>query len=77
MEYEATLEIREDPVRLVKSFGPELKDEDTDRSKVRVKKTKSGIIVQVTAADSVALRAVLVNLTKLCTVYEQMKTIPR
>ena len=68
MEYEATILIKEDPALLAECFGPELKNEDSDRSSVKVHKEKKGIRFEVTAKDSVALRATVVNITKLCTV---------
>lgn len=75
MKYHATLEIFEDPALLAASFGPELGKVSTDRSSLRFTAKKKSGSFTITANDSVALRATLVGITKLCTVYEHMKLI--
>ncbi|MFC1691025.1 KEOPS complex subunit Pcc1 [Nanoarchaeota archaeon] len=41
------------------------------RSTIIIKKTKKGVLLKITATDSVALRATLNGLTQLLTVYEK------
>lgn len=72
MIYTAKIEVFEDPKKLVKCFGPELKKEKADRSSFTIKKKSKSLIFDIKAKDSVALRATLNSITKLCTVYEKI-----
>ena len=73
--YEAKITVFGDPAKLIKCFGSELDKIKTDRSTIKVIKGKNNINFAITATDSVALRAILSNITKICTVYEQIKKI--
>ncbi|MFH1439968.1 MAG: KEOPS complex subunit Pcc1 [Candidatus Woesearchaeota archaeon] len=57
---------------LYQALFPELNQEKRDRSELFVDKLKDKIRICIVAADSVALRASLNNITKLLTVYEKM-----
>jgi len=75
MRYSAIIEVFGDSNKLSKSFGPELESINSARSNFSVVKNKGSLSFKVEAADSVALRAALNGITKLCTVYEQVSGI--
>lgn len=54
-----------------KCFKPELKSMQTSRSSVEFENNKEGVVFNIKAKDSVALRATLTGITKLITVFEK------
>lgn len=73
MKYTAEIIIKEDIENVHKTLLPELNEGKRDRSDFNVHKTKEILKIEVNAADAVALRATLNNITKLLEVYEKIK----
>lgn len=72
MRYTAEIIATGDSSMLYDSLLPEVKEAKRDRSEFNIHKIKEGVKIKVSAADSVALRATLNNITKLLEVYEKI-----
>jgi tRNA threonylcarbamoyladenosine modification (KEOPS) complex Pcc1 subunit len=75
MKLSAEIIIKEDIHNIEKLFEAEEKAFDNQRARYELKKTKQGLIFNITAEDSTALKAVLNSITKLLTVYEKAKGV--
>ena len=73
MNYEVNIKVFGDSKTLYDCFKPEILK--GDRADVELKKTKEGLLFEIKAKDSVALRAMLNSISKLLTVYEKMKKV--
>ena len=71
MKYKAEIVIDNPDIHDI--LKPEI--QDRNRTKEKISKRGKETIVNIESEDSVALRATLNSITKLCTVYEKMKEI--
>ena len=71
MKYTAVIEV--DDEDLYEIIKPEIKSRN--RTTEEITKTKGKTKITMISDDSIALRASLNSITKLCTVYEKMKGI--
>jgi len=70
MNYTATIKTKIDE-KIIKAFSSEQKT--TKRSHYEIKRLKDSIIFSIKAKDATALRATLNSITRLLSVYEQVK----
>ena len=73
MDYKAEIIIREDPENIQKCILPE--KINRERSSLKVKKGKDGLIVEIEAKDAVAFRASMNALTQSLAVYSKSKKV--
>ena len=73
MNYEVNIKVLDASKTLFDCFKPEILK--GDRAGVELKKIKEGLLFEIKAKDSVALRAMLNSISKLLTVYEKMGKI--
>ncbi len=71
----AKIIVDKDIAKIEKLFLPELKDAKKSRSSYTLVKDEGELVFDIVADDSVALRATLNSITKLLTVYENMKSV--
>jgi tRNA threonylcarbamoyladenosine modification (KEOPS) complex Pcc1 subunit len=78
MKYSSTTEIecgKDESDQLIKSLSTEIKSHKSDRAKISMKKGKSGIIILIQSEDIAALRAGFNSVTKLVSVFGDIKKI--
>lgn len=75
MNYKAEIRIFGDAEKICKCFLAELRKDSSERSSCKIKKEKEYVLFEIESKDSVSLRASLNAVTKLFTVYEQIKEI--
>lgn len=73
MDYKAEIIIREDPENIQKCILPE--KINRERSSLKVKMGKEGLIVEIEAKDAVAFRASMNALTQALAVYAKSKKV--
>ena len=70
MNYSATINVGGNAEELLECFSPE--GIDKERSKYTIKKTKEGVVFEITAKDAVALRATVNMITQMLAVHQKM-----
>jgi len=70
MNYSAKIEVNENIVDL---FESENKEFTNNRASYKLKKTKNGVLFEISAKDATALRAILNSIAKNLIVYEKVK----
>jgi len=70
MKCKAELKAYGDAEKIFVCFEPEVGEKN--RSSFKIKKEKDHVLFEITAEDSVALRATLNSITKLLTTYEKV-----
>ena len=73
MKYETEIKVYGDVEKIAKVFKPEINKKD--RAEFKIKKQKDHVLFEISAKDSVALRATLNSITKLLTVYEKIEKL--
>lgn len=62
--------------KLEKLLALESREGENDRAEFKVEKSGDSVTIRVSAADSVALRACLVSVTKILTIHERISAFP-
>ncbi|MBI4438564.1 KEOPS complex Pcc1-like subunit [Candidatus Woesearchaeota archaeon] len=75
MEYLAQIKIRSDADLVYKTLLPDKKDLKADRSSYTIKKSDGEVLIDIKAADAVALRAAINAITKSLDVIEKISRI--
>lgn len=75
MKSKACISIKDDVESVFAALKPELKHAVGDRASFSISKRKGLLVIDITAEDSVALRAALNGIAKLLVVYEKTKVI--
>lgn len=73
MRYNVKVSVDGDAEKIAKCF--EVEQVKQDRSGFTVKKNDDGVLIEVQADDSTALRATLNSISKLLNVYENMMKV--
>lgn len=71
MNYVAQIRVYGDADKIARAFEPEINKKD--RSEFKIEKQKDYVLFDISAKDSVALRATLNSITKLLTAFEKIE----